>query len=68
MQTEPHDTESIRALHALRYRDVLHGTDRIRRALATVDAILLAERVINPGPMLWQVREDLRLGLAEVGE
>lgn len=64
MQTEPHDTESIRA----RYRDALHGTDRIRRALATVDAILLAERVINPGPMLWQVREDLRLGLAEVSE
>lgn len=62
------EIEVLRALRALRPEPVLSGLDKIRRALAMVDAVLLAEAVINPLPMLWRVREDLREGLAEVTE
>lgn len=62
-----HDLDALRALNAVRYRapaPELTGADKLRRAAAALDAVLLADSVINPKPMLWQIREDIREGLA----
>lgn len=60
-----HDTEASRALRAIRYREDLRGLDKIRRAATLLDGIMFADVVANADPALWQVRKDLREGIAE---
>lgn len=70
-----HDLEALRALRAVRHRIVdtadatseLVGLDKIRRAVTLLESIMVADVVANADPALWQVRKDLREGLAEVG-